>query len=76
MLIIFVLLIAGPIVAGKFMTSLPSIPMELLQPTGLDHNDTNSASTGASLVGSIIVTGAQGGSAAASSTAGAKLLRF
>ncbi|KAI9666336.1 MAG: 1,3-beta-D-glucan synthase [Bathelium mastoideum] len=77
MLLIFVLLIAGPIVAGRFMGKLPSIPMELLQPTGLDHNDTSSAATGPSLVGSIVVTGAVGGvSSAASATPGAKLLRF
>ena len=58
MLIIFVCLIAGPIVAGRFMTSLPSIPMELLQPTGLNHNDTSNSQTGTALAGGAAATAA------------------
>lgn len=46
MLIIFVALIAGPIVAGRFFKTLPSIPLDLLQPTGLNNNDTTSEPTG------------------------------
>lgn len=47
MLIVFVALIAGPIVAGRFFKTLPSIPLDLLQPTGLNNNDTTSEPTGA-----------------------------
>lgn len=65
-LIIFAALIAGPIVAGKFLTSLPSIPMQLLQPTGLNNNDTSSSQTGTALVGG----------AAATATSGARFRAF
>jgi 1,3-beta-glucan synthase len=46
MLVVFVALIAGPIVAGRFFTTLPDIPLDLLQPTGLNNNDTTSEPTG------------------------------
>jgi len=65
-LIIFAALIAGPIVAGKFLSSLPSIPMELLQPTGLNNNDTSSSQTGTALAGG----------AAATATGGARFRAF
>lgn len=65
-LIIFAALIAGPIVAGKFLTSLPSIPMQLLQPTGLNNNDTSSSQTGTALAGG----------AAATATSGARFRAF
>ncbi|KAF2835939.1 glycosyltransferase family 48 protein [Patellaria atrata CBS 101060] len=45
MLIMFVALIVGPVVAGKFLKDLPDIPMDLLQPTGLKNNDTTSELT-------------------------------
>lgn len=51
MLVIFVALIAGPIVAGKFLNNLPSIPLQLLQPTGQNNNDTSSQLTGTGLPG-------------------------
>ena len=51
MLLVFVLLIAGPLVASKFIKSLPSIPLDLMQPTGLNNNDTSSAVTGSALNG-------------------------
>lgn len=51
MFIIFMALIIGPIVAGKMIKSLPSIPMDLLQPTGLNNNDTSSSTTGANKLG-------------------------
>ncbi len=60
MLIIFVALIAGPIVAGKFFGKLPKIPMDLLQPTGQNNNDTSNSQTGA---------GVPGGAAAATTSA-------
>lgn len=51
MLIIFVVLIVGPVVAGRFLKSLPTIPLDLLQPTGLNNNDTSSSRTGSALNG-------------------------
>ena len=45
--VVFVALIAGPAVAGRFMKmSASTIPMNLLQPTGLNHNDTSNQITG------------------------------
>ncbi|KAL9107123.1 MAG: hypothetical protein Q9227_007903 [Pyrenula ochraceoflavens] len=63
MLIIFLLLIVGPLVARKFLTGLPSIPMELLQPTGQNNNDTSNSNTGSALIqiGSAAATGGGGG---------------
>ncbi|GME44344.1 putative glucan synthase protein [Neofusicoccum parvum] len=61
MFAVFIALIVGPLVARKSLTSLPDIPMDLVQPTGLNHNDTKGTSeTG---------TGAAGGDAAATSAA-------
>lgn len=65
MFIIFLLMIIGPIVASKFMTSLPTIPMQLLQPTGQNNNDTSGQRTGSALNGLGAPTG--GGGAAATS---------
>jgi 1,3-beta-glucan synthase len=48
LLIIFLCLIVGPIVAGKFL-SLDigsSIPMEIMQPTGYSNNDTKATVSG------------------------------
>ncbi|KAI9822337.1 MAG: 1,3-beta-D-glucan synthase [Pycnora praestabilis] len=64
MLVIFLALIVGPIVAGKFLTTLPSIPLNLLQPTGQNNNDTSNVITGSALNG--IVAGATGSAAATS----------
>ena len=62
MFVIFMALIIGPIVAGKYFGSL-SIPLELLQPTGLNNNDTSNVVTGSALNGL--------GGASASATAAA-----
>jgi len=51
MLVIFIVLIAGPLIARRFLSGLPSVPMDLLQPTGLDNNDTSSSETGTALLG-------------------------
>lgn len=51
LLVVFVLLIAGPIVAAPYLKSLPDIPQQLLQPTGLKHNDTTSKETGTAVHG-------------------------
>lgn len=65
MLIIFVALLAGPLVVARLKISLPTIPMQLLQPTGLNNNDTLSSPTGKQLHGG---SGAAGGSVAAASS--------
>lgn len=51
MLIIFLCLIIGPIVASRFIKNLPKIPLDLMQPTGQHNNDTSSIITGARLNG-------------------------
>lgn len=53
MLILFVALIAGPLVARTYF-DLPNdgtIPMQLLQPTGQDNNDTLKSETGTAVSG-------------------------
>ena len=63
MLIVFVALLVGPIVAGKYLPKL-DIPMDLLQPTGWNNNDTFASVTGSALNG----LGAKGPSATRSAT--------
>ena len=63
MLILFVALIAGPLVAGKYVPKL-SIPLDLAQPTGLNHNDTLTTVTGQGLNG----LGAKGAATASASS--------
>lgn len=47
MLVVFVALVVGPVVAGKQLKLNFDIPMQLLQPTGLNNNDTlNDTMTG------------------------------
>lgn len=67
MFIIFLALIVGPVFAGKYIKHLPSIPMQLLQPTGQNNNDTSGVTTGKGLDG----LGAAGSGAAATSDSGA-----
>lgn len=67
MFIIFVALIVGPVVAGRFLTTLPTIPLDLLQPTGLNNNDTSNLRTGSALNG----LGADSTGAASSASASA-----
>ncbi|KAF2011689.1 glycosyltransferase family 48 protein [Aaosphaeria arxii CBS 175.79] len=50
-LVVFVALIAGPIVGGKYIKLNFNIPMELLQPTGLKNNDTKTQVTGSCILG-------------------------
>lgn len=70
MLVIFVALIVGPAVAGKFFKTLPDIPMQLLQPTGLNNNDTTSETTGRGLndANTAAATSAAASSAAATTS--------
>ena len=63
MFIIFMALIVGPIVAGKYLGKL-NIPLDLLQPTGQNNNDTSNRQTGSALV-----KGLGGGAATASAAA-------
>lgn len=66
MFIIFLLMIVGPIVASKFMSNdFSGIPMNLLQPTGQNNNDTSSERTGSALNG--LSANTAGGGAAATS---------
>ncbi|CAO2656086.1 Nn.00g048890.m01.CDS01 [Neocucurbitaria sp. VM-36] len=52
LLVIFLVLIVGPIVAGtKFKFDLPTLPMEILQPTGFNNNDTKTTTTGKCIQG-------------------------
>jgi 1,3-beta-glucan synthase len=48
LLIVFLCLIVGPIVAGKFLKLDigNSIPMQIMQPTGYSNNDTSATVTG------------------------------
>ena len=46
LLVVFLGLVVAPAVAGKYLPSLGTIPLELLQPTGLNNNDTQSGVTG------------------------------
>ena len=87
MFFLFLILIVGPAIAGRFIgdiTSGLSIPLNLLQPVGWNNNDTSGKSTGtATQAGgaggpaSGTAGGGSGGSSSpsnpfASSTAGAK----
>ncbi|KKY27273.1 putativebeta-glucan synthase component gls1 [Phaeomoniella chlamydospora] len=65
LLVLFLLLIIGPVIVKKFITLDLSIPMELMQPTGQDNNDTSNAATGSFLNNAAAV--AAGGTAAAAS---------
>ena len=67
MFIIFLLLIVGPIVASKFIKGPTNLPMQLLQPTGQDNNDTSNIITGSALNGLAANSGA-GGAAETSSS--------
>lgn len=51
MLVIFVALVAGPLVVRRLNFKLPSIPMDLMQPINQDNNDTTSYYTGNNLPG-------------------------
>lgn len=65
LLVIFILLIAGPLVGHRFIKKTPQFSgqlQDLLQPTGLNNNDTSNKATGKSLIGGAIATG--GGAAA------------
>jgi len=51
MLIVFLALIIGPVFAKRYVNNLPTIPLQLLQPTGQNNNDTSNSQTGSALIG-------------------------
>lgn len=69
MLIVFLVLIIGPVIVRKYIKSLPSIPMDLLQPTGQNNNDTTTGITGSALVNFGQDAGTAGAAAATSAAA-------
>ena len=76
MLILFVALLAGPLVVAKLKIKLPSIPMDLLQPTGLNNNDTTNSQTGKLLHNAGTGAAASGTAAASSSRIDIGKMRF
>lgn len=74
MFIIFLVLIIGPIVASKFIGKIGiGLPMQLLQPTGQNNNDTSGTITGARInnAGGPAGTGAAAGGSGTASASGA-----
>lgn len=49
LLVVFILLFFGPLIVAKFIKLNISIPMDLMQPTGQNNNDTFSSVTGSAL---------------------------
>lgn len=76
MLILFVVLIVGPIIASKFISLSFTIPMNLAQQTGLDNNNTVSSMTGLAAHSASETAAASRSKASASSaaTGGARFL--
>ena len=67
MFIIFICLIVGPVVASRFIKINLNIPLQLLQPTGQNNNDTSNQNTGSARNGA-------GGAAETSGAAAASTL--
>jgi 1,3-beta-glucan synthase len=76
MLVVFLVLIVGPVIVRNYIHSLPSIPLNLMQPTGQNNNDTSNKATGNGLNGVIGNTGAAGAAATSSSNPFASGFRF
>jgi 1,3-beta-glucan synthase len=66
MLVVFLVLIIGPVIVRNYIHSLPSIPLNLMQPTGQNNNDTSNKATGNGINGAI--GGATGGGNGAAAT--------
>ncbi|KAJ4348188.1 1,3-beta-D-glucan synthase [Didymosphaeria variabile] len=75
LLVVFIALLVGPVVAGKFLKLNIDIPMDLLQPTGQNNNDTTSSVTGTCINGACPGPGGDD-SEATSTDSSAKLRRF
>jgi len=74
MFILFIVLVIGPVIVRNFITLNLTIPLELMQPTGQDNNDTSASATGSSLIpGAAAASGgaAAGGSAGTATKAAA-----
>jgi 1,3-beta-glucan synthase len=69
MLVVFLVLIIGPVIVRNYIHSLPSIPLNLMQPTGQNNNDTSNQATGNGLNG--ILGGGGGGGGATTGGGGA-----
>jgi 1,3-beta-glucan synthase len=67
MLVVFLVLLIGPVIVRNYIHSLPSIPLNLMQPTGQNNNDTSNKATGNGLNG-VIGGGATGGGGGAAAT--------
>lgn len=69
LLILFIVLIVGPVIVRNYITNLPTIPLDLVQPTGQNNNDTSSQITGSALhnfgQGAAATGGGSGGGATA-----------
>jgi 1,3-beta-glucan synthase len=69
MLVVFLVLIIGPVIVRNYIHSLPSIPLNLMQPTGQNNNDTSNKATGNSINGPLGgATGGGGGGGGAAAT--------
>jgi len=83
-LVLFVALLAGPLVASHLGINLPTIPMQLMQPTGQNNNDTKTIETGSALIplnggktgAALTNLGSGAATSAAATTGGAKLRLF
>ncbi|PTU18173.1 hypothetical protein P175DRAFT_0504075 [Aspergillus ochraceoroseus IBT 24754] len=49
MLVLFLVLLIAPLIARNMSISLPTIPMDLMQPLDANNNDTTTDYTGAGL---------------------------
>jgi len=82
LLVVFLALIVGPIVAGKFLNFKLSLPMEIMQPTGYNNNDTTTSTTGKCIQGPCPVfnagdaAGTDSGSAASTDAAARRFRRY
>lgn len=61
-------LIVGPVVASKYLKLDFAIPMDLLQPVGLNNNDTTTKVTGSCVLGVCPGPGGSGDAAETSSS--------
>jgi 1,3-beta-glucan synthase len=68
MLVVFLVLIIGPVIVRNYIHSLPSIPLNLMQPTGQNNNDTSNKATGNGLNGVIGGAATSGGNGAAATS--------
>jgi 1,3-beta-glucan synthase len=62
MFVLFLVLVIGPVIVRNFIAINLSIPLELMQPTGQNNNDTSNSATGSSLIGTGAAAGGGGNS--------------